>query len=358
MIWLCGWTIGEAFALWILGTGALALLTGRPLPGASGPLEPAPALMAGLFLLIWLPLWSLGGYLAMREMLRVLWSEDRIVARGDALVVHRKLGPFRSTTTIPRLEVLRIYALPRKRRLMAETPAGSIELTSLGGGAEAEALAAAFREEMRLKEDASRAAASLPEGWREVPDAEGGLVLVKDEDQRRTRGRVSWLLTVILAGVAVSLSTYASRHADTWPLAGAMTALTTALAWGSWRTSHTRLEWRIDPGRLRLRRRSTRSVKELFEGDSLELAETSDSDGDDWFTLYAVAAKRRRKIAQTMDDPTVPHRLGSWLAARANVRLLDRTTAEQKKLDLAELIARLEAGGGFSRWMARHIPRR
>ena len=142
-----------------------------------------------------------------------------------------------------------------------------------------------------------------------------------------------------------------------WPTVGALAALTAVLVWGSWRTSHTRLEWRGDRGSLRLRRRYPSRVQEIFQGDSLELTETSDSDGDHWFTLDAIAAGRRRKIVSVMEDPTVPRRLGSWLAGRCNIRLVDRSGSEVRKVDLAELIARLEAGGWFGRWLARRIPR-
>ena len=73
---------------------------------------------------------------------------------------------------------------------------------------------------------------------------------------------------------------------------------------------------------------------------------------------YPLADRRwRRRIAREMDDPTVPRRLGAWLVRRSGLRLEDRTTAERKKLELGQLIARLESGGRFSRWMARHIPR-
>lgn len=228
-VWLLGWIAGESFALWILIRGALALLSGKSLfPGSSEPLEPAPALLAGLFLLVWLAFWTLGGYMAARELLRVIWSEDRIVARHDALVVHRRLGPFRWTTTIPRPTLLRIYGIERKCRLLAETSEGQVELTSLAGGAECETLAMMLREELGLSEGGSKAAALPPERWREVVDAEGGIALVEDESQRRTRGRVAWAMTVIFACVALPLAAYSMVHPDMLPLAGGLGAVTIA----------------------------------------------------------------------------------------------------------------------------------
>ncbi len=369
--WLCGWVIGESFAVYSLLAGAHSLVTGRPLSPGAGPPELAPALFAGLFLVFWLSLWTLGGFMAAHEALRLLSSEDRIVARPDALVIHRRLGPFRSTRTIPRSALLRIYSLARKCRLMAETPDGPIPMTSLAPGGECESLAMAFHQEMGLKPRDLQDPASPPERWREVIDAEGSPALVENEDQRRVQGRIAWVVTAIFAGVAAPLLRYSGGHRGMLPVAAVLGAATVALAWASWRLTHTRLEWRIDSGCLRLRRRSDSGVRDLFEGVSLELVRTSDSDGDPWFTLNVLAAgapphqdpprlsnvRMRRKLAHEMDDPTMPSRLGAWLAARSGIPLDDRTTTEAGEKELAALISRLESGGRFSRWLARQVPR-
>jgi hypothetical protein len=370
-VWLCGWLVGECFALWILVMGAASLLTGGEVPGWSEPAEPAMALMTGVFLIVWLTFWTFGGYAAARELLRTIWSEDRIVARADALVVHRSLGPFRSTKTIPRSDLRRIYAIARKCRLMAETLTGPVELTSLARGPACEELANALRREMGLSSDETRGMGSLPESWSEVVDAEGGMAIVENERQRRARARFAWGGTFFLATVALALVWSPDRRRDALPAACVFGALTVAIGWSAWRLTRTRLEWRIDPGRLRLRRRAAGWVKDLFEGNALELVETSDSDGDAWYTLCAAAAgagppqspprlserRVRRRIAHEMDDPTVPRQLGAWLARRAGIPLQDRADPELRTVELAKLISRLESGGRLSRWIARRIPR-
>src|SRR5882762_6825090 len=65
--WLCGWAAGESFAVWMLGKGALSLLTGEPPSSGGRPLPLGPTLGAGIFLLVWLSFWTLGGILALRE---------------------------------------------------------------------------------------------------------------------------------------------------------------------------------------------------------------------------------------------------------------------------------------------------
>ena len=66
-LWLCGWAAGEAIVLWLLIQGAAALLTGRPPEPGRAPLDPAIALVAGLFMIFWLAFWTAGGALAMRQ---------------------------------------------------------------------------------------------------------------------------------------------------------------------------------------------------------------------------------------------------------------------------------------------------
>jgi len=68
LVWLCGWAVGEAVALLILGQGLWALLTGP----SEVPLRMAPALDAGAFLLAWLAIRTVGGVLAIQELFRLV----------------------------------------------------------------------------------------------------------------------------------------------------------------------------------------------------------------------------------------------------------------------------------------------
>lgn len=104
-VWLCGWAVGEAFAVWFLVRGALALATGQPPTPEREPLAPAPALAAGLFLMVWLTIWTAGGLLALRELLRALWAEDRLIVGAADLVRESRLGPFRARRAFARPEV-------------------------------------------------------------------------------------------------------------------------------------------------------------------------------------------------------------------------------------------------------------
>ena len=370
-VWLCGWAAGETIVLWFLVTGALALLTGRPPEPGRAPLEPTLALVAGCFLLFWLAFWTVGGVLAIRQLLRLLWSEDRVVAGDDALEIHRRLGPFRSTTRIARADLLGIEAIPRRSRLVAETARGLEELTNLGTDEERASVVAAVRGEFGLdgSQEASESSIVLPTGWVETLDVEGQPVLVKDPSVRRAQARVAWMATAAMSALAAAGVRKTVDHPEWAGLAGLLAGAAALLAWGAWRLTMTRPEWRLGSARLTLCRRESRDAEDLFEGVALELIESTDSDGDVWYTLNAVGGppaeasppltdrKTRRMIAHVMGDPVTPRRLGAWIAQRAGLRFDNQATPGHRNEMWAEAIARLESSGRFGRFIASRLPR-
>src|SRR5512133_1729810 len=120
-LWLLFWTAGEGFALWMLVKGAWALLTGEPPEPGRDPLGAEGALPMGLFLLIWVSFWTLGGILAGREFLRLLFGRDIVRARAEALEIVHSYGLFRSHKDIPREDLRRFYQRPRRGALCVET---------------------------------------------------------------------------------------------------------------------------------------------------------------------------------------------------------------------------------------------
>jgi hypothetical protein len=93
IFWLCGWAAGEVLALWVLVRGAISLITGEALGSEGGPVAPGPAIAVGVFMVVWLTLWTIGGICAIRELLKMLWAEDRISTASGLLSVSRRLGP-------------------------------------------------------------------------------------------------------------------------------------------------------------------------------------------------------------------------------------------------------------------------
>ncbi|MCU0224481.1 MAG: hypothetical protein MUF27_10520 [Acidobacteria bacterium] len=371
-VWLAFWAVGEAFAIAFLARGAWWLLTGRPIGTGGGGPGWGSALALGAFLSVWLAFWTLGGVLAGRELLRLLWSEHRLIAGPRGLERRERIGPFVSRRLIPRGTPLRLYLLERPGALMADAAGERIELTRLGSPAEREELRRALATELVLPEEPAEAdePAELPRGWELRIDPEGGRVLVRDLDARRKQAVTMAVLTA-LAGAGTTALAIASRTDDGALVPAAMAAaLTTGFAWLQFRLARTHLEWRLESGRLALRRRGPAGATELFAAGSLEIAESRDDDGDAWYELVALAPgaaaegaavtrprsrRERRTVLREIHDPGAVRALGAWLARETQLPLADRTTREARSRDLAALKQQLAASGRFGAWVARQL---
>lgn len=358
--WLVGWAIGEVVALGILLAGARRLLGGRPLTNDGEPMTLEGAMLAGGFLLVWLTFWTIGGWAAWRELLRLTWFEQLFRVGPEGLFTVDKLGPFRKRRHLPRGAPLRLYLLARPGALMADAGGERIELTRLGTPAEREQLRQSILAEMGIPDDPEEEAAALPSGWEELIDPEGGRVLVKELDGRRKMARVL-ALPMMLAALAAAALAFRAK-ADPAALVPALMAATLAIGFAAleWRLVNTRPEWRVDPGRLVLRRRGPRGGRDLFDGASLELTESRDDDGDSWYALEALASTggKRKTIHREMHDAGPVRSLGLWLARETQLPFADRTTPEARAATLREMTEKLRVSGRLGRWVADRLARR
>jgi hypothetical protein len=374
LVWLCGWALGEFFALWLLVRGAIALVTGAPPDPGREPLAPGPAIAAGVFLLAWLAIWTLGGIAAISELLRMMWGEDRLTIQGGRLIVEHIRGPFRSTREFTRDGIRRIVLLPRLDRLALETERESVELSTLGTRNQRVQAADEMIAELRLAPVDPAASAALPVGWEAVISHEGERVLVPNLETRARQARAASVVTLLAAAVALLVGREAVRDPSLWILTGLAVAASIALTAGTLWLARGRMEWRVGNGRLTLRRRYGEDASDVFEAGRLVLDVTSDSDGDEWFELAAVrepegasppagtpmprvSGKHRRSIARVMNDAAVPRQLGAWLAQSAGIPIEDRSTPEARAAEISELRKQLERSGRFGRLAGRWLDR-
>lgn len=365
MVWLCGWLAGEVFVLVVLIQGLIALVTGQPLPNSSRPLDLGPALAIGGFLLVWLALWTFGGWMAIRELLRRISAEDRILIQPGGLLLIRRLGPFVKTRHLPLADIRRIYIQPPHQNLVAQVAASPVTLTDLGTPDERQSAATKLQAIFPSAKPPDDEGA-LPAGWQEISELRGGVVITHGQAARRGRARA---LAVISGGVwaAVLLLAQESLHnPNRWVLTAMLGALALWLSRQTYRLFRIRDEWRIDRGRIVYQRRSGDEVQELAEAHALELTETTDSDRDRWYELTALVTDRppqtdprRIILSKTLHDPTEPRNLGRWLARRAAIPLHDRIpTAEDRSKEWHQQVKSLEQAGRLGRWLADQLKKR
>jgi hypothetical protein len=282
MFWLCGWAAGEVFALWFLWT---ALTT------AQGPL-PVVA-----FLLLWVTLWSLGGIGALREVLRCLWSEDRLVLHGDGRLERVvRLGPFRRRRSLPLSQIHRFRVeadAARGEALVADLPGGAIEITRLGSLRERQEAAEQLNQALGrhgVAAEPEPPPAVLPPGWEELTPSFGSPLLVSDQGLRRRQALVMALVNLVVWGGLALLVRGALSSAGLWVPVVPLGVVALACGWGLLWLLAGRREWRLEPRRLVLQRRFGGRLRTLGEAHGVELSETIDSDGDRWYRLQATGS--------------------------------------------------------------------
>jgi hypothetical protein len=212
----------------------------------------------------------------------------------------------------------------------------------------------------------------VPDAWQEIVTPEGERALVPDPDVRARQARVAGVFALVLAAATFAIARTIPGNPAAWAPALVVFALTLgATAGGVW-LARGRWEWRIAPGRLTLRRRFGAGLRDVFDGRRLVLERTTDSDGDPWYELSALAdpgappaptlaswrsasAKRSRSIFRLMNDDLPVRGLGAWLARETGLVLDDRTTPDARKLELAQLRNLLEQSGRFGRWAAKVV---
>lgn len=367
--WLVGWAVGEAIVLWILAVGAWSLFTGRPPEPGRQPFAPAAALPTGLFLLFWVTLWTFGGLMAVRELLRLLFGRDRMLATEGGLEIEHKCGPLRSRKKLLREEIRRFYRRPHSAALCVETSRGTTELTRLGSAAERAELEHALNAEFPMLAAEQSAEGALPAGWCKITSPEHHTVLVKDPSTRRKQAIVAWGVFALISSPVLYLLFATQMQPSTWALALSLVAVAGLVGWGAVWLSSGRREWRLENGRLILQSRFGQNLTTRFEAVSLELIEDTSGEDGTSYHLTAVAAaapprpcsyrigKHRRILHSQTDDPTEPRNFGLWLVQRCHLPFEDQTTSEAKAKSLEELKQQLANSGRFGRAALRLIER-
>ena len=331
-VWLCGWAVGEWFALRMLVSmlpvagGVLA--TWLPPVGGRLPSGPAMPFFLG-FIVFWLSLWTLGGFGAIYQLLALLFGRDVVRWGSDGLEVEHWLPWLASRTRLDAQDItgFRIF----RGSIVADGRRRATRITGLGGEDE--------RRELASLLDAWRASTSspvpLPVGESPVPefvavhDETGAVALTRPRGTRRTTGVLMGMVGLALLGGVVSLfsqKTGASLVVGVMFL-GLFAAV--SLYVSVWLLA-VRETWHVGQNRLERRREMFGRVSSIeFRPLELELTSRVDSDGDTRWDLVASGGGRRQVITGSIDDPNPPLTLGEWLAERTGVHLVRHEPEER-----------------------------
>jgi len=270
--WLCGWAVGEWFVVSILVRGAAGVfgIDANPMPAPmmnGSPATGGTLLFIATFMIIWLAFWTLGGVLALRELLMLISGDERVRWDSQGIEVRRAAGPFTRTQRI-RGEDLRGIRL-RSGRLEADTRRGRVILATYGNREEREALCAWLRQACAPWLESGR-------GW----SREDGQFDAAGWRESRESGRPA-----LVAG---------------WPLLGSRLepdsgALTRSIRIGPWN---------------RVRR---------WMPLQLTLSIERDSDGDELWVLRAEDADGASTLISSLEDPAPARALGEWLTRHTGV---------------------------------------
>lgn len=379
-VWLCGWAVGEVFALTVLVWGIRSLLRGDGM--GPEPLPVAAALAIGLFLLLWLTFWTIGGLSALRQLVRSVAGEDRLDLEADELLWQTRMGPFRSRRRLPRSAIRGLRVAERSGRcgpLVVDLDDRTLELSDLGTEAERRQAARQLRAALgRARETTGDAPPRLPQGWACLTPSLGSPLLVQDPRLRRRQGQVMAGLALVLALVLTVLLHQAQAQPTLWPLTLMVAVPTAAAIWGTIWLLRGRMEWRLESRRMVLQRRFGGELRERFEARALRLCRSTDSDGDHWYDLTAtdlhpagaLAGARAgggggklpasHSLLRRIHDPSEPRQLGRWLAQRCALPFEERIPSlEQeerlRKEELEKLRRQLGDAGRLGRWVVRRL---
>jgi hypothetical protein len=375
-VWLCGWAGAEALALFVIGYGIYWLVTGRPAFGSDQAIPLGPVLAVGCFLLVWLAFWTLGGIMAIRELLRSVWAEDRLILDRERLIRLHRLGPFVSTRRLPRSEIRRVFVQEfggKPGSMVAQLGAGATELTDLGTPEERATAARQLRAALGLADESQPAwPAVVSQGWQETIGPRGETLLVPNLRTRRKQALVVSLIALVVWTVALLLAVQSLRQPNLWILGAVIGAGGAWLGRQALWLHRGRKEWRIEPGKLVFQRRFGADVTELMSARALELTESSDSEGDRSYELRAIElapppynlrdrtgkVREHLQIDRAISDPTDPLCLGLWLSQRASVpfhnRVPDEAARQAERVRLREQLVR---SGKFGRFVVRLVDR-
>ncbi len=351
--WLCGWFVGECFALAAVA-GALHSLFGFPVPEwldkVHTPANAAIPILA--FLAVWLTFWTMGGVGAMAAFAGLLWGSEEVAWDAEQIEVRQRAFPFSRTVRVPWADVWRIEASSVGFGKLSGSIVGSVTamtargrkpIATMGSTEERAALGEQLRGALQsLRPDAERdpraaapfvraasgEAPALPAQWKVEPDEAGQLALVQPVGPLRIGAAILAGLGAVLALVGWNIarrSAVADGSRDPWVGVFVLALLSAALFVGATVMAATRRSLHPRGGGLVDRTvRFGRTSERQWSPARLELQASRDSDGDEWWKLVVSGPGASPVTLEShINDPGPALALGRWLSERGGLPFAD-----------------------------------
>lgn len=327
--WLCGWAVGELFALGALVFTFRELLMPEALeglPSSGGTGRAVATVVALLFLGAWLSFWTVGGVSALRVLLMVLVSEERLSFNPSGVTRCRRLGPWRSKLHVERGKLVDVNPEGPGGTLVASLASGeTVDLLRSGTVEQRRELADLLRELFALARDEPSLADRSPPGfeWERLPD--GVWVLGAARHLRRQRALGWGFAALVLAVCAGALAWRLFIDGGAWTgslFAWLLAALAALAGVRAWREFQGRETWTARRGSLvHVLHGLFRTRHTPYVPPALVLERTVDSEGDEHFELWVRSPGKSSPLGTRATTPRGLLHLGYWLARRLDVPL-------------------------------------
>ncbi|MBZ4421289.1 hypothetical protein [Myxococcus sp. RHSTA-1-4] len=329
-VWLCGWAVGELFALGALVFTFRELLLPEQLEGAppTGATNSAEGVVGAiLFLGVWLTMWTVGGAASLRALLALLLSEERLSFNPSGVTRWWRVGPWRSERHLKRGELVDVNPEDPGGVLVASLASGeTVTLLQSGTVEQRRELAELLRELFALARDEPSLADHTPPGWECERLPNGAWVLGAARHVRRQEVLGWSFAALVLAACAGGLARRMFIAGGDWTgslFAWVLTVLAALAGLRAWRGHQGRESWEVQRG----------SLVHVFHGlfhtrhtgyasPKLVLERTVDSDGDASFELCVHSPAKNKRLGSRATTPRGLLHLGYWFARRLDVPLI------------------------------------
>lgn len=338
VFWTGGWVGGVAVGFRAFIHLLLALLAPIPLVAQAPtvPTSTAGAVLAAMFLLLWVLVWTPLGIVVQVGLLWALAGREHVTIDARGVTRKRLWEPWHHEVRVRYSDLTDLYLLGPGNGVMALLPSGrTVALAQSGTTEQHRELWTRMRELSGLGGPAAELKRHVPKGKEAVPLAQGGEVL---RPARHIRLAWAWFLggvTALLVGAVACLAwrqLFDGASLLATLLAVGLGALASLMAWRGWRTLQAQDGWEIHPGVLvRVQHglwRVTRVRHQVTELQVERHRPEEDDGGDPKFALWLRSPQGSRALMRgTVDVRSLEH-LGHWLAHRLDVPLSLEALAE------------------------------